>query len=66
MRNTLLKGLTKRCARSRNQVEVEVEVARRHPRKVICLATSSTQLQGKDVQKLLRFIVYNHPDTSGY
>ena len=44
----------------------QVEVARRHPRKVIRLATSSTQLQGDDALKWLRFIVYNHPDTSGY
>ena len=44
----------------------QVEVAQRHPRTVIRLATSSTQLQGKDAQKWLRFIVYNHPDTSGY
>ena len=44
----------------------QVEVARGHPQTVIRLATSSTQLQGEDLQKWLRFILYNHPDTSGY
>ena len=54
-------GVNQECACSRDQVEV----AQLHPRKVIRLATSSTQLQGEDAQKWLRFIVYNHPDTSG-